>query len=518
MAAAPRLPYVMPIFRGFVPRWLQPWLCLLCAFAFQMSGVIYGGTVTHFMGATCLIHEDALMITLCGVVGSCVPFPMLFRMKFRFTSRQLVITAAMVVGLCNLLATRIQCVPVLCVISFVAGFFKLCGTFENMSNIQLWITHKRDFTIFFPVLFSFIVGAMSLSPWLSLQLSYIYQDWRMMNWLIAGIMFAFALLYFIATRGFRFMKPMPFLGVDYLGMLLWTALMIETIFLFNYGEFYNWWNGKPFVAVAVLLPVTLFLAVQRMRHIRHPYIVPQAWLHKSLVPLLALFALMELVNSTPKVLQNTFTGSTLHYGLMQTDVLYLVEFFGTVCGMSFIVFWVKVLRLKYTRLLTIGTAAMFAYTVMLYFIVTPGLCLPGLFLPVWLRSFGIAIFFAVLTIYLNDLMPFDQFFMGLMMAGMVRNGVAQTICSGIYSYCLRHNTAENLSRGIPYDTGQAILLSVKQLYGVTSLIALTVLVAFLLWNIQPVRSTMRKIPYWNVIGRVMKRRDRQAHGESVASA
>ena len=506
MSAAPRLPRVMPIFRDFVPRWLQPWLCLLCAFAFQLSGVVYGGTISHFMGATCLIREDVLMITLCGVVGSCVPFPMLFRLKFRFTSRQLVIAAAAIVGSCNLLALLTQCVPLLCIISFVAGFFKLCGTFENMSNIQLWITHKRDFTIFFPVLFSFIVGAMSLSPWLSLQLSYAYQDWRMMNWLVAGLMFAFALLYFLTTRNFRFMKPMPFLAIDYIGMLLWTALMIEVIFLFNYGEYYNWWNGAPFTTIALLLPVTLFLTIQRMRHIRHPYITPQAWLHKSLIPLLALFALMELINSTPKVLQNTFTGATLGYGLMQTDNLYLVELFGTLCGMSFIVFWVKVLHLKYTRLLTIGTAAMLAYTLMLYFLVTPDAHLPFLFFPVWCRAFGIAIFFAVLTIYLNDLMPFDQFFMGLMMAGMVRNGVLQTVCSGIYSYCLRHNIVDNLSRGLPYDAHQAIMLSIKQLFGTTSVIALAVLLAFLLWNIQPVRSTMRKIPYWNVVGRVMKRK------------
>ena len=516
MSAAPRLPRVMPIFRPIVPKWVQPWVCLLCAFAFQLSGVVYGGVVSHFMGATCLMREDATMITLCGVVGSCVPFPMLFRLKFRFTSRQLIVTAAVIVGACNICATLTQWVPLLCLLSFVAGFFKLCGTFENMSNIQLWITHKRDFTIFFPVLFSIIVGCMSLSPWLSLQLSYVSQDWRLMNWLVAGVMFGFALLYFIITRDFRFMKPMPFLGIDYIGMTLWTAVMLEIIFLFNYGEFYNWWNGAPFRTMAILMPVTLYLAIERMRHIRHPYISPAAWLHKRLLPLLALFALMELVNSTPKVLQNAFVGSTLHYGIMQTSELYMAELFGTVCGMSFIVFWVKVMHLKYTRLLTIGTAAMLVYTLWLYLLVEPGIPIESLYAPVWWRAFGIAIFFAVLTIYLNDLMPFDQFFMGLMMAGMVRNGVVQTVCSGIYSYHLRHHIADNLSRGLPYDTPQALLLSVKQLYGFTSIVALVVLMAFLLWNIQPVRSTMRKIPYWNVVGRIMRRKNARGasqHGD-----
>lgn len=503
-------PHVMPIWNDFVPRPLQPWLNVLCAFLFQLSGVVYGGTTAHFTGATCLMREDAVMISLCGVVGCSLPFPFLFRMKFRFTSRQLVITAAVIIGACNVLATTTQCVPVLCTLSFIAGFFKLCGTFENMSNIQLWMTHRRDFKIFFPLLFSIVVGCMSLSPWLSLQLSYVCQDWKMMNWLVAGAMFAVALLYFTCTHPFRFMKPMPFLGIDYMGMLLWGAVLIETIFLFNYGEYYNWWNGRPFRTVAVLLPVTLYTAIQRMRHIRHPYILPEAWLHKGLLPLMGLLALMELINSTPKVLQNTFLSQTLHYGIMQTDTLYLVELFGTVCGMTFIIFWVKVLGFKYTRLLTVGTAAMLVYTVTLYFIICPGVDIDSLYMPVLFRSFGIAIFFAVLTIYLCDLMPFHQFFMGLTMIGMVRGGVAQTVCSGIYSYNLRQNIAENLSRGLPYDAAQAVMISLKQLFGTTSLIAAAVLIAFLVWNIQPVRSTMRKIPYWNVVGRIMRRRHRAA--------
>ena len=499
---------VMPVWNAFVPRWLQPWLCLACAFWFQMSGTIYGGVMSHFMGSVCLIREDAFMVTLCGVVGSCLPFPFLFRFKFHFTSRQIVMAAAIIIGVCNLIVTLTHCVPLLCMVSFTAGFFKLCGTFENMSNIQLWITHKRDFKIFFPVLFSMVVGCMSLSPWLSLHLAYAFQDWRLMNWFMAGVMFLIALMYYVCTHPFRFMKPMPLYALDYLGMLLWAAVLLEIIFLFNYGEYYNWWNGRPWRTVALLLIPTSYLAVQRMRHIRHPYILPEAWLHKRLLPLMGLFALMELINSTPKVLQNAFTATILHYGMMQTDTIYLVEFFGTISGMTFIVYWVKVLRMKYTRLLAVGTAAMLAYTAMLYLTVSPGVTLEWLYAAVYCRTFGYALFFAVLTIYLCDLMPFHQFFMGLTMVGFIRNGMAQTVCSGIYSFCLRHNVMENLQRGLPYDRPQALMLSVKQLYGVTCLIATVVLVTLLLWNLQPVRSTMRKIPYWNVVGRIMRKRGR----------
>ena len=501
-----RGPFPMPMYNDFVPQKLRPWLYLLCAFCFQMTGTMYGGNITRFMGETCLMREDVLMITLCGVVGLNMPFPFLWKMKFRFSNRQLLMNAAIVIAACNVLMTMTHCLPLLCAISYVAGFFKLCGTFECMSNIQLWITHKRDMRIFFPALYTFVVGNMSLTPWVSLQLAYIYQDWHMMNWLMAGVMVCVALFLFICTHPFRMMKPIPLYGVDLLGMLLWSAVMIEIIFLFNYGEFYNWWDGQTFRVMTAVTVLTLYLAVQRMRHIRHPYISPDAWKYKRLLPLLGLFALMELIGSTPKVLQNGFLGRALHYGSMQTDSLYLVEVYGAVCACTFIIFWVKMLQHKYTELLAIGTFAMFVYESMLYFMVTPGLDLYSLYIPVFFRAFGNAIFFTVLTIYLFDLMQVRHFFMGLTMVGMIRNGVLDTVCSGIYSFCLWHNITDNLSRGLPYDGLQSFLISTKQLYGLTSILTLAVLMVFLLWNIQPVRSTMKKFPYLHYVGRMLRQR------------
>lgn len=242
-----------------------------------------------------------------------------------------------------------------------------------------------------------------------------------------------------------------------------------------------------------------------MRHIRHPYIAPEAWLYKRLLPLLAVFALVELINSTPKILQNTFASGILHYGAISTSVFYLVEWTGTICGCMFVLFWIKVLKQKFTRLLTVGLMALLAYEVQMYFLVTPGLDIESFFLPIWCRTFGVAIFFAALTIYLEELMPFQHFFMGLTMAGFIRNGVVDTICSGVYSFSLRHHITENLARAVPYDTMQVMLVSVKQLFGVTCIIATVVLFIFLLWDIQPVRETLKKMPYWSVVGRLIRR-------------
>lgn len=129
-------PFRVPSFDSYVPRRLQPWIYLLFAFIFQLSGGIYGGAMSHVMGEYSLMREDVLMVIMCNVVGVAMPFPFLFKMKFRFTNRSLLLNAALVIAVCNVLIVWTESLPVMCALSYIAGFFKLCGTFECMSNIQ----------------------------------------------------------------------------------------------------------------------------------------------------------------------------------------------------------------------------------------------------------------------------------------------------------------------------------------------------------------------------------------------
>lgn len=200
-------PFRVPSFNGYIPRRLQPWIYLLFAFIFLMSGGIYGGAMSQVMGEYSLMREDVLMIIMFNVVGVAMPFPFLFKMKFHFTNRQLLLNAALVVATCNFLIMWTDSVPLMCILAYIAGFFKLCGTFECMSTIQLWMTSKRDFTIFFPLLYCIVLGNMFLSPWVTEHLIYIYQDWRIINWAMTGALLLVALIVYVTTHDFRFMPP-----------------------------------------------------------------------------------------------------------------------------------------------------------------------------------------------------------------------------------------------------------------------------------------------------------------------
>ena len=507
--------FQMPMFNPWVPEQVRPWIYVLFALFFQLSGGIYFSSLNHMVGATSLMREDIQFVAMCGVVGVNMPFPFLFRYKLRFTNQQLLINAALIIAACNILCLYVTWMPALCTLSYIAGFFKLCGTFECFSNIRMWLSPKQDFGIFLPSMYIIILGAMPGSNWIAQQLTIAFDSWQMMHWFMVGLMLLIVLVIYTCTHPWRMMPfKLPLVSLDWLGCFLWSALMLEIIWLFTYGEYYNWWDSALWRSVLIALPLTLVICIGRMMHIRHPYIDPKVWPHARLVPILAMFFVAEVMNATPHALQNTLTGGVLHWGFTTTSPLYLAELCGYALGCIFTILWgsgcpywgrLPRLGFKYTRLLSVGFAALLLYQVLMYFYVSPTLNIERLYMPTFLRTFGYAIFFSTMTIYLKDLIEFPTFFMALTVSGFIRNGVAESLCSGLYSYGLRRQIADALNRGIHANYSQVLMVAVKEMFGVMCLIGTFTLLLMLLYDVQPVRSTMRRMMPLRKIGRLIRK-------------
>lgn len=502
----------MPMYRDWVPKAVRPWIYLLFALTFQLTGTYYLGATGQMVGSTGLMREDVMMVGMMGVVGVNMPFPFLFRFKFRFTNHQLLLAAASVIVVCNVATLYTTNVPLLCAIGYVAGFAKLCGTFECFSNIRLWISPKQIFGVFLPSIYIVILGAQGLCTWLTQQLTY-YYSWQAMNWFMTAVLIALILVVMCCTKNFRFMKPLPLVSLDWLGCLLWSALMVEVIWLFTYGEYYNWTDSPLWRAVALAVPVTLAVTVGRMRHIRHPYIEAGLWRHSRLVAILAMFAIAEMMNATPRVLLNTLTGGVLHWGMMTTTSLNLWEVAGSALGCGMTIAWTLWARRPFTQLLIVGFFMLLMHQVMMYFYVSPTLNVERLVLPTVLRTAGYAVFFATMTLYLKELIEFPAFFMALTMSGFIRNGVVESVFTGIYSHHLRYFIADTAARGQHYDLPQTLMIAVKQSYGWVCIVGVVLLLLMMVYEFQPVRSTVKKMPHLNVLRRTyvkQLRHDRQA--------
>ena len=104
---------------------------MICiAVVFQFSGGVNLAVVSQMSGALALKMEDIMMAGYASLVSMALSFAIMFRLKFRFTSRvALLICATICVG-CSLICVSTGNVVVLVLASFVAGFFRMWGTFE----------------------------------------------------------------------------------------------------------------------------------------------------------------------------------------------------------------------------------------------------------------------------------------------------------------------------------------------------------------------------------------------------
>ena len=506
-------PFTMPMFRNFVPRKLQPWIYVFMATTFQLSGGLYLGNLNQMVGETTWMREDLLMCLYANLAGMAIYFPLLFRMKFRFTNKTLLSAAAAGVLVCNLIAPYVTFLPLLWGLCFIEGICKIQGTFECMSNIQLWMTPKRDFTVFFPMLHIVILGSMQVSDLLATYLMYHYH-WSYMHWFIGGVMLIDLLILQACTRHFRLIKKFPLFGIDWLGAVLWVCLLLEIAYFFDYGDWYDWWNSPVIRQLAVAIGITFFLCIWRMQTIRHPFFEPQMWTYKHLLPVLILITLVEAFLATERVLEEVFYEEVMHYEEMVSVRLDWLSLTGILIGCLFAYWWMHVKRFSYIRLITVGIAGLIGYLLGYYFTISSDIHISQLYLPTVCRGFAYAILSATFIVCLEEIMTFQHFFQALSVFNMLHMVVGGVIGSALYTQGLAYYLPDNIARygaaidrvnfsQNPFPLGeymetfvsQMMEISIKQIYGWVSYACILLFLLFLLYD-APVRKELKLMPSW----------------------
>ena len=516
------MPFSMPMFRSFVPEKIRPWIYVFIAVTFQFSGGLYLGTLNQMMGETALMREDLTMCLFANLSGMAIYFPVLFRMKFRFTNKTLLCAAATGVLLCNLAAPHITLLPLLWLVCFTEGVCKIQGTFECMSNIQLWMTPKRDFTVFFPMLHIIILGSMQLSDLLATYLMY-YYHWDFMQLFICGTMMVDLLILTVCTRHFRMFKKFPLFGIDWLGAVLWAALVLEVTFLFNYGDYYDWWNSPVIRRLSVVAAVTFIVCIGRMFSIRHPYLEPKMWTYRYLLPILILVALVEMLLSTEHVLEEIFLEEVMHYGTMTAVQLDWPVLAGCVAGCLFSFWWMHVRRFHYLRLLIVGLFGVACYLLYFYFAMSGDMHISQLCLPMACRGFGYAVLSVTFMTCAEEIMSFQHFFQALSVFNMLHMVMGGVIGAAIFTRAMKYYIPDNMARyGAAVDNvaasreavnvphlmetfmQQMTEISIKQVYGWAAYACIFLLLLFLLYD-APMRRNLKQMPSWQAVRKqVMK--------------
>ncbi|MGM9842940.1 MAG: hypothetical protein ACI30S_01810, partial [Muribaculaceae bacterium] len=357
------------MFKDFVPEYIRPWIYLLGAFCFQFSSGFYLGALNDIRGAGDFMIEDVLMCLYSNLAGMAVYFPLLFRMKFRFSNRDLLCTAAIVVAACNILVLHTTHMPSLWVICFFSGMAKLQGTFEHISNIQQWITPKRDFGVFFPVLHIVLLTSIECSGFLAAWFGYHF-SWEMMHVFTVATMSAVVIVQMSCCRPFCPMpKPLSLKGMDFFGAAVMSINMLIISYIFLYGDYKMWMddpNLRILAGLAIILTAYLFY---RFANIREPYISPKVFTSKNVIAIWVAIIIAEILLGCEHTIEEILYEEVFDLEEITKESLKLWVMPGIYFGILFSLAWLAWWKFKVWKLLAVGFLFIVAYTAGFYFLI-----------------------------------------------------------------------------------------------------------------------------------------------------
>jgi len=498
--------------RDFVPEPLRFWLYLAFVLVFQFSGGVYLALAPQMMETRGLLREDVAMAAYASFVGMTVVFPILFPIKFRFTGKSTLIFCALGLALCNAITMHAGSMAVLVPTCFVAGVLRMVGTFEANSTIQLKVTPTRDFAVFFPFLYLVILGMIPLSGIVAGRIAYLH-GWQSVHRVVIGLLLGLVSCCVVFLRHVRMPSHGPTGKIDWAGGALWSLFLLLTIFVLEYGGRLGWF-GSGYVRAAAAGALLVLLAIRwRNSKTTHPYLDSRALGYPNVWTMLALFAAMCILMAPGNALQNAYTEGVLHWGIRTNLSLNWAILVGTVCGVAISYFALAKAGIGYRSMTIFGFILLSGYLAGMYLLVSPDTTRAVLFVPLALRGAGYATLCIALCVYASRTIPFLHFFHVLAFFGFVHTDIGSSLGSTVTGHLLSARLHANaasmgaaldgrnpLAASMPLERlvetfhGQVLLVSIKQAYGLMTVLGLLVVLVAMATRY---RGVVRfKMPRW----------------------
>lgn len=530
-------------FKEFVPRPVRSTLFVLFALVFQFSNTAYLSLTGTIMGSSQMLKEDLNFFYQMTMVGICFVFPLLFRLKLRFTSQQIIIGSSIVVMTMMYIALNTDSIIILALASFILGAAKMLGTFETLVSLQLIITPNKDYGVFFSVALGIVLLSGQVSGTWAIGLNYDYGWTAIYKIMIAGHT-VMILLSQLLLRPVRVVKKLPLYGIDWLGYLLWCCLFTSLTYLFSYGQVLDWFHSLPIQLSAWLSLIFGMLVLLRMFKARRPYIRAQVFSIKTVnIAILIILLLQPFLSASGSVL-GPFTAGVLHLDDLNTGNLNWWIAGGIITGAIFSYYWFLKINGPFKVFFIMAFVALTSYYILLYFALSSYADSSVLSVPYFLRGFGNMLVFAGTGKYITKEIGFDIFTQVLSYLAMARNALGSLIPSALIGYVeywraqdyhqrlagmidylhpaastLYHsafNKAISGGRGT-FDAAlmagktlfstvnqQALLLAGREIFGIMALCGM--LVILLLMTIHFGGTFIRKIPSWEKLRTVLSRK------------
>lgn len=431
---APQGPFDIPEVPNFIPRRLKPYLFIIFVLIVQFSGGVYLAAASDMVGTTGLMQEDILMAGYASLVGLAINFAVMFRVKFRFSTRSQLLVSAAVLIAANIICAHTSSVPVLVVTCFIAGWFRMQATFACNSTIQLWLTPVRDMAIFFCYVYIVVDSVIQLSGIATVYTAF-HLEWEYMHWIMTGLLALLMVMVMILVRPVRGPMFIPLLGIDWIGAALWSVFMLSFTFICVYGDFYDWWDALEIRVASAIGLACLLLNLWRATFLHHPYISFQAMKNRNVIRATGIYLVFFTLMATEHVFEHSYAAHILGFDETNLVDLNWYVFAGIIAGCVFTYLTFALRKWRYKTMTAIGFSLAALYLAYFYFLIDYNVEKEMLFIPLFVRgAASVIISIVFLTSIVQSGLPFQVFPQALTINGFTGAVMSATLCPAIVAY------------------------------------------------------------------------------------
>lgn len=518
---APQGPFDIPEVPDFIPRRLKPYLFILFVLIIQFSGGVYLAAASDMVGTTALMQEDILMAGYASLIGLAINFAVMFRIKFRFSTRTQLLASAIILIAANVICANTTSVPVLVTTCFIAGWFRMQATLACNSTIQLWLTPVRDMAIFFCYVYIIVDSVIQLSGIATIYTAF-FSQWEYMHWIMTGMLALLMIMVMVLVKPVRGPMFIPLLGIDWIGAILWAGFMMCFTFICVYGNYFDWWDAVEIRGAALIGLACLCINLWRASFLHHPYISFRAMKNRNVIRATGIYLVFFTLIATEHVFEHSYAANIL--GFDETNLIDLnwYVFAGIIAGCAFTYFTFALRKWRYKTMTAIAFALAIVYLAYFYFFIDYGVEKEMLFIPLFFRGAAAVIISIVfLTSIVQSGLPFQVFPQALTINGFTGAVMGATLGPAIIGELLRHTMAKNaaliganmtaanpetafapLGQLYGMVQTQALIVSMKEIYGWLLIVAIASLTVILI-SYSSVRP-FAIFPKWSAVRRVIK--------------
>lgn len=495
--------YKQGLFHDWVPKPLQLILIIVCILPFLVVSGIYSNNINDMASGLGAMSEVFVLSNYAGFIGMATVMPLLMRTKQYFRSKEMAVGTLLIISLLSWVCMTTDNANLIVFSSFFIGGLKMLGMIEFILPVYFIIAPSMDRTKFYPVFYPFSIILAQFAGYCFSQMAYAF-NWQHVYLFVIIYMLTCALLLTVFMHNSLASKKVPFYQFSWFSLVWFAVLMMVLNYVLVYTKFHGWFQSPVIRWGIGVFVVMLFFFVLGQRLLKRPFISMAAFSYKNVYSSFIMILLMSIYLGSSSA-QSTYMMGILKYSSQTSGLVNLAMIPGVILGGVICYYWFKHIP-KIKGLVSIGFGSYLLAQVIIYFLFAPELPIEYFFLPTMLKGVGLCVLYISIASYCSDNVKMSEQLSVFSILILFRSFVGPALFGSVFSWLMYKLQLQNASdlaahmdatNTIALMRGggmglygpvqmQSIMLAAKQLFGITIVAGIVVMIYVALHRFEPI--------------------------------